>query len=147
MVDQEVDNFYDSLDYDEKTWHLLAYSPTTAELIGCIRAVCFDLTHDPIDAESLTFLGGVEFFPKPDHAVTLQALDQLLSQVRLRANRLLYIGGMAVLNGWRRQGTGAQLGLGINALARILGQTEGVAFAAYDNSSANLFQRLGGYPR
>lgn len=143
---QESDNLYNDLDHDEKIWHLLAYSPTTAELIGCIRCICFDLNRDSINAEHLISLGGVDFLHGTAHAATMQALDQFLSEVRLRANRLLYIGGMAVQNARRGQGIGAKLGLGINALARILGQTEGIAFAAYDNGSASLFRRLGGYP-
>jgi hypothetical protein len=38
------------------------------------------------------------------------------------------------------------LGLGVNALGRIIGNAEGLTYARSTKAGALLFQRLGGYP-
>lgn len=139
----DMDALYDYQDL--QAWHLLIFDPTGRMLSGCIRALYFDKSSDFPEAESLLSLGGIELVESAERSMHIQVIQQYLNSIQRKQKSFFYVGGLAVSHPGQKLGYGALLGLGVNALGRIIGNAEGLTFARSTKAGALLFQRLGGY--
>lgn len=136
-----IDTSYDHQDLE--AWHLLIYDTTGRTLLGCIRALYFQETNDFPEAESILSQGGIWLGESAERSMLIHVITQYLKSIKRKQRAFLYVGGFAVSRPGQILGHGALLGLGINALGRIIDNAEGLTFAR--SIKALLFQSLGGY--
>jgi hypothetical protein len=132
--------------YDSQAWHLALKNNSTPELVGCIRVMYFTEIESFPRAESILDIGGINMDDDKLRDVYLEAIRQRIHYVREKRKPFFYVGGLAINQDGRKLGHGATLGLAINALSRIIGDSEGLTIAHNSRKAASMFHKLGGFP-